>query len=143
MEQVRKILLLELWIPVVFVGLMVLVFETGLLSEGFAACEKNVEFVCLSIMELITICAIPFALRLFKFGAIHRRLISDDKVRQLRLWGSVRMAMLCVPMVANLVLYYSFVHAGFGYMSIILLLALFFVYPTSSRCYNETDGSHC
>lgn len=143
MEQVRKILLLELWIPVAIAGLMVLVFETGLMAEGFAACEKHVEFVCLSIMELVTICAIPFALRLFKFGAIHRRLVSDDKVRQLRIWGSVRMAMLCVPMIANLVLYYCFVHAGFGYMGIILLLALFFVYPTSSRCYNETDDSHC
>ena len=45
MEQVRKILLLELWIPVAIAGLMVLVFETGLMAEGFAACEKHVEFV--------------------------------------------------------------------------------------------------
>ena len=55
-------------------------------------------------------------------------------------WGIVRLCLLNVPMVINLVCYYLFVGAGFGYLAIILFLSLFFVYPSLSRCYNETDG---
>ena len=37
----------------------------------------------------------------------------------------------------NAVLYYQFMAVAFGYMSIILLLSLFFVYPSKTRCEQE------
>ena len=45
-------------------------------------------------------------------------------------------------MVINIVSYYLFMWVGFAYLAIILLLSLFFVYPSLSRCYNETGSSN-
>ena len=52
-------------------------------------------------------------------------------------WGTVRLAMLCVPMVLNTWLYYQFMNVAFGYMAIIGLLSLAFVYPTRTRYIQE------
>ena len=52
-------------------------------------------------------------------------------------WGTLRLAMLCVPMMLNTWLYYQFVNVAFGYMGIIGLLSLAFVYPTRTRYIQE------
>ena len=93
-------------------------------------------------MEVLTIVAIPLALKLFKLKPIAARLATTTGVSALRLWGVVRLQLLCVPMVVNIVSYYLFMWVGFAYLAIILLLSLFFVYPSLSRCYNETGSSN-
>ena len=52
-------------------------------------------------------------------------------------WGSLRMLMLCVPMVINTLCYYLFMNVAFAYMAIILFICLFLVYPSLDRCYSE------
>ena len=50
------------------------------------------------------------------------------------------MAMLCVPMTANTLLYYLFgLNVAFGYMGMICLLCLVFIYPSTARCTAETN----
>ena len=53
-------------------------------------------------------------------------------------WGMLRLLILEVPMVSNTYLYYMYMNATFGYLAIILLLCLPFVFPTQSRCIAET-----
>ena len=138
METIQKKLQLIFWIPIVLSAIIIVSGELDIIPNGILANDK-VEFVIMSMMEILTIIAIPVALKLFKFKAIANKLASDTLLHFER-WGIVRLCLLNVPMVINLVCYYLFVGAGFGYLAIILFLSLFFVYPSLSRCYNETDG---
>lgn len=139
METIQKKLQLIFWIPIVLSAIIIVSGELDIIPNGILANDKQMEFVIMSMMEILTIIAIPVALKLFKFKAIANKLASDTLLHFER-WGIVRLCLLHVPMVINLVCYYLFVGAGFGYLAIILFLSLFFVYPSLSRCYNETDG---
>lgn len=139
METIQKKLQLIFWIPIALSAIIIVSGELDIIPNGILANDKQVEFVIMSMMEILTIIAIPVALKLFKFKAIANKLASDILLHFER-WGIVRLCLLNVPMVINLVCYYLFVGAGFGYLAIILFLSLFFVYPSLSRCYNETDG---
>jgi len=139
METIQKKLQLIFWIPIALSAIIIVSGELDIIPNGILANDKQVEFVIMSMMEILTIIAIPVALKLFKFKAIANKLASDTLLHFER-WGIVRLCLLNVPMVINLVCYYLFVGAGFGYLSIILFLSLFFVYPSLSCCYNETDG---
>ena len=139
METIQKKLQLIFLIPIVLSAIIIVSGELDIIPNGILANDKQVEFVIMSMMEILTIIAIPVALKLFKFKAIANKLASDTLLHFER-WGIVRLCLLNVPMVINLVCYYLFVGAGFGYLAIILFLSLFFVYPSLSRCYNETDG---
>lgn len=139
METIQKKLQLIFWIPIVLSAIIIVSGELDIIPNGILANDKQVEFVIMSMMEILTIIAIPVALKLFKFKAIANKLASDTLLHFER-WGIVRLCLLNVPMVINLVCYYLFVGAGFGYLAIILFLSLFCVYPSLSRCYNETDG---
>lgn len=141
METIQKKLQLIFWIPIALSAIIIVLGELDIIPNGILANDKQVEFVIMSMMEILTIIAIPVALKLFKFKAIANKLASDT-LHHFERWGIVRLCLLNVPMVINLVCYYLFVGAGFGYLAIILFLSLFFVYPSLSRCYNETDGNN-
>lgn len=120
---------------VCLVVLMVFFFEGGVLpSGGLVSDDKSLEFVLVSFMELTTLCLIPLALRMFKMKRVNNRLTTPEALAK---WGTVRLLMLCVPMVVNCLLYYLFYNVALGYMSIILFLCLFFVVPTTERCRAE------
>lgn len=116
-------------------ALVVVAFEAELLPSGtLAGRDGSDEFVVLSVMELVTICQIPVALRLFKFRTVAARLVSADGLLR---YGTLRLLMLCVPMLANALLYYLYMNVAFGYMGIILFLCMAFVLPTKGRCEAE------
>ena len=114
---------------------MVLLFETDILPDGiYHTATGASEFVWATVMELLTICIIPVALRLFRFRHIAERLVSAEALLN---WGALRLLMLCVPMVLNTLLYYMYMNVAFGYMGIILFLCMAFVVPTKGRCEAE------
>lgn len=119
METIQKKLQLIFWIPIVLSAIIIVSGELDIIPNGILANDKQVEFVIMSMMEILTIIAIPVALKLFKFKAIANKLASDTLLHFER-WGIVRLCLLNVPMVINLVCYYLFVGAGFGYLAIIL-----------------------
>jgi hypothetical protein len=90
-------------------------------------------------MEILTLASIPLALRLFKFRKIHAELL-EYKAPALQKWGIVRLTLLLSPMLINTILYYMYMNTAFGYLAIILVLCLPFVYPTMSRCLAETES---
>ena len=141
-KKVQLLLQLVFWVPVAVVLLTVGLGEADILPVGVLAEDKEAEFVLASIMEVLTIVAIPLALKLFKLKPIAARLATTTGVSALRLWGVVRLQLLCVPMVVNIVSYYLFMWVGFAYLAIILLLSLFFVCPSLSRCYDESGSSN-
>lgn len=137
MDKVRKNLTLGFWLPIAACLLTALVYEADLLQPWDGG-SVVLEYYLTLVMELVTICLIPPAVRLFRFGGV-RRALKADGVAALGRWGMVRLAMLALPMMVNTLLYYQFVSVAFGYMAIIGALSMCFVYPSAERCREETE----
>jgi hypothetical protein len=54
-------------------------------------------------------------------------------------WGIIRLLILEVPMLIDTLLYYIYMNTTFGYLGIMLLLCLPFVFPSVGRCLAETS----
>ena len=124
-------------VQIVMALVIIVLFETGELPIGVMAADKQSEFVLTALMEILSLGAAFLGLRLFKFQAIHRDLVSRKEPAMWK-WGMTRLLILQVPMVINTLLYYIYMNTTFGYLGIILLLCLPFVFPSLSRCLAET-----
>lgn len=136
MDLLRKKMLFLFLVPIAVSLILVILYETELLLPGSGTGDRVMEYYAVGIMELITICCIPLALRLFKFRFVDRQIVAGPRAGLVK-WGAVRSGMIGVPMVVNTFLYYQFMHVAFGYMAIIGLLCLAFVYPSEARCRQE------
>ena len=65
MQRTQQILRSIFVATLVVAALIVLLFETNIVEAGALAGNENLEFVVLSVVELVVICSIPLALRLF------------------------------------------------------------------------------
>lgn len=138
MEKVSSILK-KLFYGILAVALLiVVVFETGLLTPGSLGGDKAAEFPILTAMELLTVCLIPFSLYLFRVKSVRQNLLAAPAQSMLT-WGGVRMAMLAFLLVVNVVCYYLYMNASFGYMAIIAAISMLFIYPSIGRCKEETS----
>ena len=112
------------------------VYEANVLAAGDKAGDDVLEYYCTTMMELLTIILIPLALRLFKLDKVRNKLIKGGEETLLKM-ASLRMALIALPMIANTTLYYLFMSTTFGYMSIICLICMAFIYPSENRCKSE------
>lgn len=137
-EKITKELQTLFWSVLVCSAVMAVIFELNIVESGILAGDKNVEFMALTILELITIVLIPCALRLFKFGKV-RDALKEEHETALRRFSILRIALLEMPLLLNVFLYYMFMQPSFGYMAIIVLFCLAFVYPSKDRCNRELE----
>ena len=117
------------------VGIAVVVaalYELDILPSGVLADRPQDEFLCTIAMELVTIVFIPIALRLFKTKDVDRRLDEGD-IKTFKTWSIVRILMITVPLLMKTLLYYIFMNTTFGYMALILLICLPFIYPATRK----------
>ena len=124
----RTVLIANVGVAVVIAAL----YELDIQPSGILAGRPQDEFLSTISMELITIVFIPVALRLFKTKDVEKRL-EEGNIKAFRKWGLVRILMITVPIVLNTLLYYSFMNTTFGYMALILLICLPFIYPASRK----------
>ena len=124
----RTVLIANVGVAVVIAAL----YELDILPSGMMAGRPQDEFLSTISMELITIVFIPVALRMFKTKDVEKRL-EDGDIKAFRKWGLVRILMITVPLVLNTLLYYSFMNTTFGYMALILLICLPFIYPAARK----------
>lgn len=75
MRKTKNILTVELTMSVVITLAVIILFENGLITPGVYAADHNMCFVAVMIMELVTICFIPFALYMFKLAPVRLRLL--------------------------------------------------------------------
>ncbi|MBQ8948331.1 MAG: hypothetical protein IJ059_00880 [Prevotella sp.] len=137
MDKTRKLLKTFFIVSLVVAIVVIVLFETETLPTGVLAEEKQSEFLLVTLMELTTLGGVFLALRLFKFEAVHRDLVTREAAALLK-WGLVRLALLLVPMLVNTLLYYIYMNTTFGYMAIMQFLCLPFVFPSAGRCLAET-----
>ena len=136
MKETKNLLMGVFVAGIVLPLTIVCFYETEVVVPGLLATDKQSEFLMTSLMELMTLGCAFMALRLFKFEKIHQELISGKAVA-LRKWGVVRLVMLLLPLWADTLLYYLYMNTTFGYLGIILVLCLPFVYPSENRCEDE------
>ena len=108
-----------------------------MLPTGIMADDKQTDFLLTATMEIVSLGAAFLGLRLFKFEVVSKNLV-ERKEKAMWKWGMTRLLILEAPMVINTLLYYIFMNTTFGYLAIILLLCLPFVYPSLNRCLAET-----
>lgn len=137
MEKTQKILMAFFLGLLAAALLMLVLYETDILEAGVLADSKQTEFIATTTMEITTLAGVFLALRLFKFRAIHQNLVSQ-KAPALLKWGLLRLVLLEGQMLCNTYLYYMYMAPTFGYMAIIQLLCLPFVWPNMERCMAET-----
>ena len=138
MKQVRNKLLILFWTLLLVALLLVVLFETETLSSGLWTGQLTAEFLCRCFMEVLTLAGVWLALRLMHFQKVHADLM-QRKETALGKWATLRLLLLELPMVVNTLLYYMYMQTTYGYMAIIALLALPFVYPSKSRCQDEIE----
>lgn len=124
----RTVLIANVGVAVVIAAF----YELDILPSGMFTGRPQDEFLSTISMELITIVFIPVALRLFKTKDVEKRL-EEGNIKAFRKWGLLRILMITVPLVLNTLLYYSFMNTTFGYMALILLICLPFIYPASRK----------
>lgn len=135
MKRTVTILNALFWSTMAIGFAIVALFETNIVLSGDLSDNTLLDYYCTLAMELLTIAAIPFALRLFRFASVKRRLVEQPE--SLLRFASLRMMLIAIPMLINGFLYYMFMSTTFGYMGIICLLCMSFVYPSANRCKSE------
>ncbi len=138
MDRVVKTLKVCFFAPIVIALILVVLYETEMMIPGFNGFNTQAWFIILTVMELLTIAVIPAALYLFKIKKV-KEALKAEPVAAMKKYGVMRLLMLGLPLVANTDLYYMSMNVAFGYMAIILLLDLPFVYPSKARCEEETN----
>lgn len=99
--------------------------------------SRGVQFVCSTLMILLTIGLLPLSLRLFKFKPVSADLLRR-KAPALARWGTIRLVCMGMLLVVNTFLYYAFgFEASYGYLAVVTLLCMPFVVPTMGRCESE------
>ena len=117
---------------------IIILYETDILEAGVMEEQKQLEFILTAMMELISLGAAFMGLRLFKFKTVHNDLVNRQEPAMWK-WGVIRLLILEVPMVIDTLLYYIYMNTTFGYLAVMLLLCLPFVFPSVNRCLAETS----
>ena len=137
MKRTKKILHLLFWLPIAAALIVVAVFETNVILPGTLAGNEVTEYYVTMALELLTVAGLPLSLRLFKFPAVIRNL-QADKSRYTG-FASLRLCVVSGLMLANTFLYYLFMQTTFGYLAIICLITMAFVFPSERR--RQTESS--
>ena len=136
MDNVVKTLKVYFFAPIILALILVVLYESEIILPGSLKIGTQAWFIILTVMELLTIAVIPSALYLFKNKKV-KEALKAEPVAAMKKYGVMRLLMLGLPLVANTDLYYMSMNVAFGYMAIILLLVLPFVYPSKARCEEE------
>ena len=137
--RVQRVLMTLFISTITLSVLMALAFVTDIVPKGLLAGETQSGFLCMSLMELLTLFVGWMALRLFKMKKVHDDLVGRGAVA-LQKWGVLRLAMLDLTLLFNVLFYGLFNHTTFFYLAVILFICLPFVYPSLNRCQSEIEA---
>lgn len=138
MDRTIKILKTFFWAPIAIAVIFVVLYETGILLPGWLQMDDQGQYMLLTVVELMTLAAIPLSLYLFKMKSLKSQLM-ERPVESLQRYGILRLLILGCGVVVNTLLYYMTMTTSYGYMAIILVIAMTFIYPSRKRCEAETS----
>lgn len=122
---------------IMLTGVLCIVFnESGILQPSDCLSVGTIQYTVLMLMELITICFIPVALKMLSLKLVKRKILKGG-ICIYRSFALFRISMIGLPMLANVFFYYQYMSVAFAYMAIIGALCFVFIYPSEGRCLNE------
>ena len=140
MKKTHDLLMTLFWgqlllAALIYVGCEYLNVDISFLTTA----SEPTRYVVSTIMILATLALLPLALRLFKLRKVHAELISLRETA-LHKWGVLRLLLLGGLLLINTLLYYAFgFEPSFGYLAVVVLLAMPFIYPSMARCLTEVE----
>ena len=116
-------------------------YETEAFTEGLYAGDARMEYILQSVCILLTICLIPFSLRLFTLNLVKR--IKEqplmEALKSYRRWSEVRICLLAVPAIMGVSFYYLTLNNTGLFCAAMALIASLFCVPSENRLLNELD----
>lgn len=127
-----------------FWGLVVLtaiLYECEVLPQGILVDNPQTAYILEVLGILLAVCLIPFSLRLFSLSLVRnvqeRALV--DALISYRRWSEIRLALLFVPAIINLAVYYwTLETAGLLCVAMVMIASLFCV-PGKQRMASELN----
>ena len=116
MEQIRKTLLTLLGTFLFVLISLVAVYELALVLPGSLSGDSSLTYVQF-IMQPLALLLIPLALYLFKFPQVSKSVTNPQSYKGY-IYGE---------------------EVGFFYLALILMISIFFIYPTKDRCESERN----
>lgn len=144
MRKVRTYLSTQFFAYIILTLAVIALFESHIVMEGgWSGKEYIVPQFYINILMLVWLLGgTPLALYLFKMARPKAQLAlcKNQGYQPLLRWGSLRIALIGIPLVLDFFFYYQFgLKVGFFYMSLVHLLTFFFVYPSEGRCLSESE----
>lgn len=141
MKKTRNILMCIYWLMLLVAAAIYLCGDYLEMDMAILASDESRQsgYYVQMVMILLTLGFVPLALRLFKFNSIHAALMAHPADALLK-WGSIRVLILGLLLVANTLLYYIYgFEPSYGYLAVMVMLTMPFILPTLERCKAETE----
>ena len=143
-EQIKRLLIIQ---RSFFIGvwtspiLLVFLYENGIFQKGMHQGNAQMEYILQCISILLTVCLIPFALRLFNLNLVKRikELPLQQALKSYQVWSDVRLSLLFVPAILGVSFYYLTMNSTNLFCACMALIATLFCVPSESRIKNELD----
>lgn len=121
-------------------GLLAGLYETGLWEAGSETDYGTTEYVLETTGILLLIALVPMGLKLLSLKGVRQRIAfgTPGWERSYRRWCEVRLALITVPLLWNLSLYYQLMNTTYSVCAVIAALALLFGWPSEARMEQET-----
>ena len=143
-EQIKRILIIQ---KSFFIGvwtapiLLVFLYEGEIFQKGIYQGNAQMEYILQCVSILLTVCLIPFSLRLFNLNLVKRikELPLQQALKSYQIWSDVRLGLLFVPAILSLSFYYTTMNTTNLFCACMALIATLFCVPSESRMKNELD----
>lgn len=121
--------------------LLVVLYESDILPQGIMAGDVRMEYMLEVVGILMAVALIPLSLRLFSLSLTRyvRNLALEEALRSYRRWNEVRIALLLVPALLNLSVYYWTMNTTGLLCGCMVMVAALFCVPTRERILEELD----
>lgn len=140
-QQQLKALRISYCYSLLATGIIVLIYETGLLPVGELVYDSTTNYVMEIVSVGQTLIGIPLGLKFMHLKQIQQNL--KAKPERYLSYGILRMLCIQTPMIINVVFYYMMgFDATQGYLALICLIAMFFVWPSRGKMEYELKNEY-
>lgn len=140
-EQITKKLKRQYYLFWLLPILLVIAYETNLLTVGLYADDVRMQYIGETIGILIAMICVPVSLKLFKI-ALRKRIDATDLTDALTkyvLWSGIRLGILEIAVLPNVILYYLTLNNVGAFCALIALTASVFCLPSEKRLREELN----
>lgn len=133
-----KIEYIVFWVLVI---LTLALYELDVLPQGILIDDAHTSYMLEVLGVLLTVCLIPFSLRLFNLSLVHlvKQRALESALISYRRWSEIRLALLLAPALVNLSVYYWTLETTGLLCSAMVMLASFFCVPGMKRLRSELN----